>query len=449
MSARDGGAAARPEPARRSWAESAFTFALGEAYRSATKEQMPRRARDSFGDGAAEAYAVVFTTPAHEGRLGAAHCLDLPFVFDKFDSWSRAPFLAGTDARIGDGLARTVRAAWIAFIRTGDPNHPAVPRSTGTHGSRAARCGPAPSPGPCRTSRRTGTRSSRRKAAGGGGGLKGGARRADGSAMETRSFAPVRAAAYRPLLRVFAALFALVWAVAPGPSAAAMVAEDGLRSLFASENRVIRTPERVVAVTFNAAWNDAGLAPVLDELARRPAPATFFLTGDFADRHPEVVRRIATAGHGLGNHSYSHPYFKDLTAAGRREEVRAADRALRTAGAGAALTPYFRFPYSETSPEHITEVNGLGYADIEFTTDTNGWMGTEGGMTVDRAVGRALDALRPGAIIQMHVGAPEGRTEVLDAQALPRILEAISTRGYRVIDLRTLLTTPPAAPSTR
>ncbi|MGW6410262.1 polysaccharide deacetylase family protein [Streptomyces vinaceus] len=266
--------------------------------------------------------------------------------------------------------------------------------------------------------------------------------------METRSFAPVRAAAHRRLLRVFAALFALVWAVAPGPSATAMAAEDGLRSLFASENRVIRTPERVVAVTFNAAWNDAGLAPVLDELARRQAPATFFLTGEFADRHPEVVRRIATAGHALGNHSYSHPYFKDLTAAGRREEVRAADRALRTAGAGAALTPYFRFPYSETSPEHITEVNALGYADIEFTTDTNGWMGTEGGMTVDRAVGRALDALRPGAIIQMHVGAPEGRTEVLDAQALPRILEAISTRGYRVIDLRTLLTTPPA-PSTR
>ncbi len=272
--------------------------------------------------------------------------------------------------------------------------------------------------------------------------------------METLTSARVRTAACRRLLRGFAGLFAVLWLVAPGPPAAADGAapprlaaaadEAGLRSLFASENRVIHTTERVVAVTFNAAWNDAGLDPVLDELARRHAPATFFLTGDFADRHPEVVRRIAAAGHGLGNHSYSHPYFKDLTATGRRDEVRAADRALRTAGAGAALTPYFRFPYSETSPEHITEVNGLGFADIEFTNDTNGWMGTEGGMTVDRAVSRALDALRPGAILQMHVGASEGRTEVLDAQALPRILEAIGIRGYRVIDLRSLLTTPPA-----
>lgn len=240
---------------------------------------------------------------------------------------------------------------------------------------------------------------------------------------------------------------------APGPATAAAahavpprpatpVDQKRLRALFGSENRVIATRERVVAVTFNAAWNDAGLNQILAELGRRHAPATFFLTGDFADRHPEVVRRVATAGHGLGNHSYSHPYFNELTTAGRRREVRAADRALRTAGAGAALTPFFRFPYGETAPGHIREVNELGYADIEFTTDTNGWKGAEGGMTVDRAVRRAVDALRPGAILQMHVGASEGRTDVLDARALPRILGAITERGYRVTDLRALLASP-------
>ncbi|MFF7097288.1 polysaccharide deacetylase family protein [Streptomyces rubradiris] len=172
------------------------------------------------------------------------------------------------------------------------------------------------------------------------------------------------------------------------------------------------------------------------ELARRRAPATFFLTGDFAARCPAAVRRIAAAGHGLGNHSFSHPNFKDLGVTGRRREVVAPELALRAAGAGRALTPFFRFPYSETTPAHIGEVNALGFADIEFTTDTNGWKWTEGGMTVDRA----LDALRPGAILQMHVGVSQGRTEVIDARALLRILDALTDRGYDIIDLRTLLT---------
>lgn len=154
--------------------ESAFAFALGGTYRSATREQVLRRARDGFGDGAAEAYAAyesarpdarpvdvlidlttdelfrkptlafaeeraargrpvwayefAFPTPAHDGRLGAPHCLDLPFVFDNFDKWSHAPFLAGMDTGTRDGLARTMNQAWISFVRTGDPNHPAMPR---------------------------------------------------------------------------------------------------------------------------------------------------------------------------------------------------------------------------------------------------------------------------------------------------------------------------------
>ncbi|MFI8823881.1 polysaccharide deacetylase family protein [Streptomyces sp. NPDC053431] len=281
--------------------------------------------------------------------------------------------------------------------------------------------------------------------------LKGGARSADGWGMRSLSLITDRLPRVRRLLAAGAGLSAvLLWTLAQGPGAppaeafaprpAATVESEGLQALFGSENRVIPTRERVIALTFNAAWNDAGLDSILGELARRRVPATFFLTGDFADRYPTVVRRIAEAGHGLGNHSFSHPYFKDLTEAERQDEVMAADQALRAAGAGRAVTPFFRFPYSETSPAHIREVNALGFADIEFTTDTNGWKGTEGGMTVDDAVDRALDALCPGAVLQMHVGASQGGTEVIDAEALPRILDALPTRGYRVIDLRSLLT---------
>lgn len=154
--------------------EAAFSFALNPLYASTTKEQVLRRARNSFGDGAEEAYAAYaaarpgarpidvlvdlttdegfrtpilefaearaelgrpvwayefdFQTPAHDGLLGAPHCLELPFVFDNFDAWSHAPFVAGMDERIRDALAASMHRAWISFVRTGDPNHPGMPR---------------------------------------------------------------------------------------------------------------------------------------------------------------------------------------------------------------------------------------------------------------------------------------------------------------------------------
>ncbi|MET9177441.1 polysaccharide deacetylase family protein [Kitasatospora aureofaciens] len=224
------------------------------------------------------------------------------------------------------------------------------------------------------------------------------------------------------------ALTALV-GVAPAPE-----------PLLGSEIRRIPTEEHVLALTFNAAWNETGLDTVLGVLRDRAAPAVFFPTGDFADHHPRALRAIAAAGHGLGNHSYSHPDFTALSPDRARSEVRRADSAIRAASDAEPL-PFFRFPYSATSPQAVATVNGLGYADLEYTADTKGYLGPVHGMTADLAVDRALAALTPGAVLQLHVGASEesGPDTCLDAEALPRIIDGARARGYRIIDLRTLL----------
>ncbi|WCD90126.1 Phenmedipham hydrolase [Streptomyces xanthophaeus] len=155
--------------------EANFGFALDEEYAAATREQVTDRIAETFGaDAAPEVYAAYerarpgarpadvlmdlvtdelfrvpclrlaearaasgnpvwayqfdLPTPAHGGRLGAAHCLELPFVFDNFDQWAHAPFLAGLAPAVRDGLAAVMHRAWIAFVRTGDPNHPDLPR---------------------------------------------------------------------------------------------------------------------------------------------------------------------------------------------------------------------------------------------------------------------------------------------------------------------------------
>ncbi|MFE2251249.1 polysaccharide deacetylase family protein [Streptomyces lavendulae] len=206
---------------------------------------------------------------------------------------------------------------------------------------------------------------------------------------------------------------------------------------FGAELRRIPTTRKVVALTFNAAWDESGIDVVLAELRRRKLPATFFPTGAFARAHPAAVRAMAAA-HGLGNHSYSHPYFDDLDTSERQDEVRRADAAIREAS-GAEPLPFFRFPYSQTTDESVADVNDLGYAVVEFTTDTNGYLGPEGGMTEDQVVRRAVDALAPGAVLQMHVGST-GDGVVLDARALPRIIDAAQAAGYAITDLRGFLT---------
>lgn len=229
-------------------------------------------------------------------------------------------------------------------------------------------------------------------------------------------------------------------AVPAGPPTSARPGTAGPRppaSLLGDEIRRLPTTRKVVALTFNAAWDESGVDTVLGELRRRKLPATFFPTGQFADAHPAAVRAMGAA-HGLGNHSYSHPYFDDLDTEERADEVRRADAAIRGASETEPL-PFFRFPYSATSEDSVADVNDLGYAAIEFTTDTNGYLGPAGGMSVDKAVERAVDALAPGAIVQMHVGST-GDGVVLDAQALPRIIDAAEAAGYEIIDLRQFLT---------
>ncbi|WP_241695168.1 polysaccharide deacetylase family protein [Streptomyces sp. C] len=239
-----------------------------------------------------------------------------------------------------------------------------------------------------------------------------------------------------------AALLAAGLVPAPSAVAAAAAGPRPPASLLGQEVRRLPTSRRVVALTFNAAWDESGLDTVLTELRRRKAAATFFPTGLFAKARPAAVRAMAAAGHGLGNHSHSHPYFDDLGTAEREREVRTADAAIRTAS-GAEPLPFFRFPYSSTTEDAVADVNGLGYAAIEFTDDTNGYLGPAGGMTVDKAVRRAVRALGPGAILQMHVGSSAGDGVVLDAQALPRIVDALLEEEYAVVDLREFLTAAP------
>jgi peptidoglycan/xylan/chitin deacetylase (PgdA/CDA1 family) len=201
----------------------------------------------------------------------------------------------------------------------------------------------------------------------------------------------------------------------------------------------LHTGAKVVALTFDAAWDDTGVAPVLAALGRHHATATFFVTGSWVKRYPRAARRIGRR-YPVANHSWSHPTMTGLSSAAIRKEIRQAEWWIR-AGTGRDPRPFFRFPYGDRNARTIAVVNSLGYTSVRWTIDTWGWMGPAEGISKARVIQRVSSLLRPGDIILLHVGANrDGST--LDADALPAILRLIERRGYRFVTLDRYVTAP-------
>lgn len=200
----------------------------------------------------------------------------------------------------------------------------------------------------------------------------------------------------------------------------------------------IPTRARLVALTFDAGGDAGGVDSILRTLRKEGVPATFFLTGRWARQFPAEVARIARGGYVLGNHTDTHPSVTGLSDAQVRAQLRRTDQAVRAA-AGRGTRPWFRFPYGAHTPRDIRRVNDLGYACIQWTVDTAGWLGTSEGQSVRGVVSRVTASMRPGAIVLMHVGANPNDGSTLDADALPTLIATLRSQGYGFTTLDALL----------
>ena len=109
---------------------------------------------------------------------------------------------------------------------------------------------------------------------------------------------------------------------------------------------------------------------LLDMLGEYGIPATFFMLGNQAERHPDIVKRVIAEGHEVGNHSYSHPNLRVVSLARKEEELRRTDTILRNLGA----SPQFvRPPYGSYDASTEKVAASLGLSLMLWSMDSRDW----------------------------------------------------------------------------
>jgi peptidoglycan/xylan/chitin deacetylase (PgdA/CDA1 family) len=197
----------------------------------------------------------------------------------------------------------------------------------------------------------------------------------------------------------------------------------------------VRTDAPVAALTFDDGPHPDTTPLVLDILKAHGAKATFFVVGQAAERHPEVLERIVREGHELGNHTFDHPSLPRLTAAEIAEQV---------ARCAAVMPPHqapplFRPPYGHLTAAVCWQLKRLKQQVVAWTFHCHDWSESSAARLLEQLEAR----LSPGSIVLLHDAlyryTPQDHP---DRAALCRALEALlqQRRDYRFVTLSQLMT---------
>ncbi|MGQ0556505.1 MAG: polysaccharide deacetylase family protein [Nitrospiraceae bacterium] len=155
----------------------------------------------------------------------------------------------------------------------------------------------------------------------------------------------------------------------------------------------VSTSMPAVALTFDDGPDPVFTPRLLDVLQKHQAKATFFMVGQAAERHPDIVKKVATAGHVIGNHSWDHPSLPLITGRERRAQIRACAKAIAP-----YAQPIFRPPYTDQNLWSRLDAWWLGYQVIMYSSAAVDWLDRD----VDWMKDRIIRRIRNGSIILFH-----------------------------------------------
>lgn len=189
----------------------------------------------------------------------------------------------------------------------------------------------------------------------------------------------------------------------------------------------VETDEKVIALTFDAAWGADKTQGILDIMAQYDAKGTFFLVGFWIDKFESETKAIADAGFDIGNHSRNHLNMPKLNSDEIKNEIGYVnDRVQALTG----ITPtYFRAPYGDYDNKLMSALEDMGMVGVQWSIDSLDWKGLSAKQIYDRVVPKA----KSGDIVLFH----NNSEHVLDA--LPMVLTALRAQGFKFVKLSELV----------
>ena len=180
--------------------------------------------------------------------------------------------------------------------------------------------------------------------------------------------------------------------------------------------------KKEIYLTFDNGYENGYTAQILDVLKKEKVPATFFVTGHYLETASDLVKRMATEGHIVGNHSWSHP---DLTKSSDEQMVEELEKVRKKAEelTGNKTMKYIRPPRGVFSDRTLAIAKQQGYTHAFWSLAYVDW-NTDHQKGAQYAYDNIMKQMHPGAVILLHTVSKD------NADALERVIQDVKKEGY-------------------
>lgn len=207
-----------------------------------------------------------------------------------------------------------------------------------------------------------------------------------------------------------------------------MVVSDGKKKeeVYRTSGRNIREEAEIkqIALTFDDGPHPYYTEQLLDGLKERGVVVTFFVTGEHASLHPEIIKRMHEEGHVIGNHTYSHIQLRQDNRETFKKELQQTNQVLKELTGEDVV--YVRPPYGSWDKELEKELNMI---PVLWSVDPLDWCTGN----VQTVVRRVKEKVKDNSIILMHDYYETSVTAAL------QIVDELIEEGYEFVTVEEML----------